>query len=416
MKSRTAYLIIALGVWLIAAPLTFSSRIDGFGYSDLCSGLLLVILGALSIAERRVWSGWAVGIVGLWLQFAPLLFWAPSAWMYLNNTLIGSIAIVLCFQLAKEPVPAIDDEMPLGWSCAPSTWNYRIPTVGLAILCWFFSRYMAAFQLGYIDHIWDPFFKNGTLHVITSKISKDFPVSDAGLGAFSYSLEFLLGWQGSTRRFATMPWLVLFFGFLVIPVSVVSIMLIILQPVAVGAWCSWCLATAAVMLIMIVLTAGELAAALELMYDAKRRKDSLWQVFWKGEKIDPALVQHRKVEKREGLGITFPWNLLLSILIGIWLMVSPSHLNVVGGLATSDYILGPLVIAFSVMSLAEVFRSLRFCNLLFGLGLLLAPLFTSHSSAAGIVNNLLFGALIIALAWRKGKITQRYGSWERLIF
>jgi hypothetical protein len=97
-------------------------------------------------------------------------------------------------------------------------------------------------------------------------------------------------------------------------------------------------------------------------------------------------------------------------------MVTPSHLGTTGILATSDYILGPLVISFSVMALTEVFRILRFCNVLFGLGLLLCPLIASDASLLSILNNVLFGALIIAFAWRKGAITHRYGSWEKLIF
>jgi hypothetical protein len=277
---------------------------------------------------------------------------------------------------------------------------------------------MAAFQLGYIDHIWDPFFTDGTLKVITSQISKNFPVSDAGLGALCYTLESLLGWQGNSRRWAEMPWLVFAFGFLVIPVGIVSITLIILQPVVVGAWCSWCLATAAFMLIMIVLTAGELAAVLQYLNSARKRGDSLWKVFWKGGKVDRALFQAKPHSRPKGShpwGITLPWNLLVSIAIGIWLMASPSVLRIHGGLATSNYIIGPMIAAFSVISLAEAFRGIRFVNILFGISLIMAPWLASESNLFLIASSVLSGLIVIFLALRRGKVSERFGAWEKLI-
>lgn len=277
---------------------------------------------------------------------------------------------------------------------------------------------MGAFQLGYIDHIWDPFFTDGTLHVITSKISKDFPVSDAGMGALCYTLESLLGWQGNSRRWAGMPWLVFAFGFLVIPVGIVSITLIILQPVVVGAWCSWCLATAAFMLIMIVLTAGELAAVLQLMNEVRKKGGSVWNVFWKGGRPDQDSTRIKPGSRPKGelhWGITLPWNLLVSAAIGIWLMASPSILTTHGALATNNYIEGPMIAAFSIIALAEAFRSVRFINILFGIGLVLAPWLASGTNLLSVWNNVLAGLFIIALSFRKGRISERYGAWQKLI-
>lgn len=280
-KKKIALLTVALGFWLIAIPLSFEVSSCKMFCNDAIAGILLIAFGVLSLAPKRIWSGWAVGAVGVWLQLAPLVFWAPSAISYLNDTVIGAIAIVFSFYLTESFYPKNEKgaEKPQGWSCNPSSWRPRIITTCLAMLCWSFSRYMALFQLGYIDHIWDPIFKDGTLRVITSQISHDFPVSDAGLGAFGYTLEFLLGWQGSIRRWYTMPWLVMLFGLLVVPVSVVSIVLIILQPVVVGAWCTWCLATAACMLIMILLTGSELIATIGFLRQSVQEGHSFWKVF-----------------------------------------------------------------------------------------------------------------------------------------
>ncbi len=417
-KNRIALLTVALGLWLIAFPLTFGYNGHPVGLSDLASGILLVIFGLFSLAPARVWSGWAAGLVGVWLQMAPLLFWAPDAVMYINDTLVGAIAIVLSFLLAKKEDTGSLTGIPTGWSYNPSGWAHRIPTVGLATLCWFFSRYMAAFQLGYIDQVWDPFFTDGTFHVITSTISQDFPVSDAGMGALCYTFEALLGWQGNSRRWANMPWLVFAFAFLVIPVGIVSITLIILQPVVVGFWCSWCLATAAFMLLMIVLTAGELAAVLQFLKESRQRGESAWKVFWKGGNADRPQTP-AKPRSRPGdaipWGFTLPWNLLTSFVLGIWLMASPSVLDTTGGLATSSFILGPMIAAFSVIALAEVFRAVRYLNVLLGLGLMITPWLVMESSDVSMGNNLVVGLLIILLSFRKGKISERYGAWDKLI-
>jgi hypothetical protein len=63
---------------------------------------------------------------------------------------------------------------------------------------------MAAYQLGYIDSIWEPFFSgvagNGTQTILTSDVSKAWPISDAGLGAATYLIEVLSTFMGDQRR------------------------------------------------------------------------------------------------------------------------------------------------------------------------------------------------------------------------
>lgn len=258
---------------------------------------------------------------------------------------------------------------------------------------------MAAYQLGYISSVWDPFFVEGTRKVLSSEVSHAFPVSDAGLGAFGYTLEFLLGWQGDSQRWAKIPWLVCLFGFLVIPVSVVSVLLIILQPLVVGAWCSLCLATAVFMSIMILFTAPELIATLLLLKEAKHNV-RFWHVFWHG-------VDEEKVKSvKQAFGITFPWNLLLLVVLGIWLIISASYASS-ASLSNVHYVLGPLIAFISLIACAEVFRSLRFFNLLFGAILLISPWIYRESSLLAIFHNLILGLLVFFLTFPKGKIVER---------
>ncbi len=419
-KKRVALLCVAVGFWLIAIPLTFEYKSKALLCSDILSGIFLIVFSLLSLAPRRIWSQWCIAGTGVWLQLAPLIFWAPTSLNYINDTLIGALLIALSFTLTNNRLSKNGSGAPFpkGWSYNPSSWLPRIFTVGLAMLCWLFSRYLAAYQLGYIDQMWDPIFHSGSLRVITSKISHDFPVSDAGLGALGYTLEFLLGWHGSSRRWYTMPWLVLIFGFLVIPVSLISIVLIILQPVVVGAWCFWCLATAVCMLVMILFSGSEIIATIEFLREAVSEGHSFWKVVWKGGKINeislPKKPRNRKKYK-VAWGFSCSWNLVALIALGAYLMLSPYLFSITGSLATVSYIIGPFMITFGVVSMVEVYRILRFVNVFLGGSLILAAFFWLEPGHSVDWNAVLIGVLSIAFSWRKGMIRERYGSWERHI-
>ena len=61
-----------------------------------------------------------------------------------------------------------------------------------------------------------------------------------------------------------MPWAVLLFCVLVVPVGVVSIVLVVLQPLAVGAWCGLCLFTAVTTVLMVSPAVDEVVAGASL--------------------------------------------------------------------------------------------------------------------------------------------------------
>ena len=71
--------------------------------------------------------------------------------------------------------------------------------------------------------------------------------------------------MGDPRRWRTMPWMVALFGFMVVPLGIVSVVLIMLQPVVVGAWCTFCLLSALFMLIMVALSLDEVIAMLQFL-------------------------------------------------------------------------------------------------------------------------------------------------------
>ena len=98
--------------------------------------------------------------------------------------------------------------VPKGWSYNPSSWPQRWIMIAIGFAGYFVSRYLAAFQLGYIDFAWDPFFGDGTRQVLNSPMSHSFPISDAALGTAVYTFEFLMGFMGSPQHWRTMPWMV----------------------------------------------------------------------------------------------------------------------------------------------------------------------------------------------------------------
>lgn len=96
--------VILLGLWLISSPWTFGYRSVAMTWSDVASGVLLVTLAAAAFVPRYDFYGrWGVALVGTWLQFAPLVFWAPTQAAYINDTLIGALAIALSILVPMMP-------------------------------------------------------------------------------------------------------------------------------------------------------------------------------------------------------------------------------------------------------------------------------------------------------------------------
>src|SRR5206468_629325 len=96
--------VILLGLWLISSPWTFGYRSAAMTWSDVASGALLVVLAAAAFVPRYDFYGrWGVALVGTWLQFAPLVFWAPTPAAYITDTLIGVLAITLSILVPMMP-------------------------------------------------------------------------------------------------------------------------------------------------------------------------------------------------------------------------------------------------------------------------------------------------------------------------
>jgi hypothetical protein len=417
---------LTLGAWLVTSPFAFGYRSAAMTWSDVISGALIVVLSVAAASRRlNAYARWAVCFVGLWLLFAPLVFWTPDAAAYLNDTLVG--ALVIAFAVLVTMMPGMDmsvmagADVPPGWSYNPSSWLQRAPIILLALVGFLASRYMAAYQLGHINSVWDPFFGGGTRRVLESDVSKMFPISDAGLGALSYVLEILMGFMGDKARWRTMPWMVTFFGILVVPLGTVSVVLIILQPLAVGAWCSLCLLAGIAMLAMIPATLDEVVAMAQFLIQAKREGKPLWRTFWLG-----GAVEGEQDDRLTPFDWSRPlamfsdwlvgnWNLLLSIALGVWLMFAPAIFQTTGRAADSGHLVGALIVTFAAIAIAEVGRAVRFINVLFGAWLVVAPFLLAGFTTAAMVNGIVVGVALVVLSLPRGKIHGRYGSWQPYI-
>lgn len=445
--------LIMLGFWLIMTPLTFNydigvvspsggrevwldlpTRIACMKNSDMISGFLLTLLGFRSLKANHPVSLWISCFIGVWLSFAPILFWAPTAISYYNDTFIGMIVMALTVLIPGMPNMINYMEMgtshPPGWSYNPSSWSQRWILIVLGFLGWMVSRYLAAFQLGYIDTVWDPFFGNSTAQVLNSSMSHALPISDAGLGSLAYTLEFLMGFMGSPARWRSMPWMVTLFGILVIPLGLVHIFLVISQPVTVGFWCTFCLLAALIMLPMIPLEVDEVIAMAQFIKRKVKSGEGFWKIFWKGggeeeRKVDvknredmPDLYSFPdgpgRIVKSSFWGMNFPVSLILSSLLGLLIVFLPWWIETT---KTHDNILrvsGLLIITTAVIAMGETLRPFRLLNVLFALVAGASGFVLSASAAINLISASL-GILVALTSLPKGKIKHTFAGWDKFL-
>jgi uncharacterized membrane protein len=413
-----------LGAWLATSPAIIGTHSITLTTSDVASGSLIIVLSILA-GLRFTWAAWLVGVVGLWLMSAPLVLWAPTALAYDTGTLVGTLVITFALVV---PHLAADRELvgphaPPGWSYNPSAWPQRLGIVALAFVQFFVARHLAAYQLGYTSAVWDPIFGDGTRQVLESNVSQAFPVSDAGLGAVTYLIEALAGLLGGTRRWRTMPWIVLLFGVLIVPVGVVSIVLVVLQPLVVGAWCALCLVTAVLTVFMISPAVDEVVATLQFLLHARGEGRSLWHAFWNGGTIE-VHPQEESSKPRQSLARqiasgmelnTVPWNLAVCAVLGGWLMLAPSVLGTSGTAAGNDQLVGALIITFAVIGFGESARAARFVNVPLGVWLVIAPWVLEGVTSVARWNDLAVGLVVILLSLPRGRIESQFGGWSRYI-
>jgi hypothetical protein len=195
---------------------------------------------------------------------------------------------------------------------------------------------------------------------------------------------------------------------------VVSIVLVILQPWAVGAWCTLCLVSALLCLATLPPAMDEAVASIQFLLRARRKGQSLWRTLLQGE------VREGRPEAEGHLADTWfdlrtPWNLVLSALAGFWLMFTPAIFGLAGMLAHFQTLTGALVVTFAVMAMAEAGRLLRLANIAFGAWILSIPWVAGPAPSPAAWSNAAAGLCLVALSFRRGPVREHYGPWDRWI-
>jgi hypothetical protein len=458
------YFNLMLGFWLLTSPFTLGYMSDFapdtnqlrvmverglpsfelrnllMTWSDVISGILVIVFSMLSADawRRNPWAQWANAFVGLWLLFAPLLFWTPLPEAYANGTLVGALVIALSVLIPMMPGMSMagmmgKPDVPRGWAYTPSSWLQRMPIAVLALIGFLIARVLGAYQLGHINAVWEPFFAgsgamkglmNGTETIITSDMSKAWPIPDGALGGIVYMVELAMIWMGGKTRWRTMPWMVLALAIEMLPLGLVSIYFVIIQPIVIGTWCTLCLIAALAMVVMIPYSLNEFVAMGQFMAEAHRKGKPFWRTFWTGDAMEGGSDDTSKglvATPREQIaqatrGVTYPWTLTLSIAIGVWLTFTRVTFDSFGAMANSDHLVGLLVVTFSIMAWAEVGRAIRFINIPFGIWLIAAPwLLDGIASPLAAWNGVICGLLLIVLALPRGRIRDSYAGWDRYI-
>jgi hypothetical protein len=112
------------------------------------------------------------------------------------------------------------------------------------------------------------------------------------------------------------------------------------------------------------------------------------------------------------------WAHIINTFLGAWLMAAPAIFHHLGQPAEfNDRIVGPLVATFSCVAIWECTRAVRWVAFVGGLWLLPSAFFMGYGTM-GMVNALLCGVAIAALALVKGKLTTPFGGgwmilWKR---
>jgi Vitamin K epoxide reductase family len=161
---------------------------------------------------------------------------------------------------------------PPGWHDNPTAWRKRLRIASLALAGLGVSGYLTLYQLGLFQTVWDPFFGNGSRAVL----DWTHPFPDGALGVAAYGAEVALSFIGGPDRWRTLPWTVIAFGIVIVSGAVTSVALMIVQPVAVGHWCTLCLCSAALSLMILPLGIDEPLAGLQHLARVRASGGPTW--------------------------------------------------------------------------------------------------------------------------------------------
>jgi len=302
---------------------------------------------------------------------------------------------------SRPDSPAI----PPGWTMNPSEPKRRLILALLAAMGFLTAGYLALYQTNVVSNVWEPFFGNGSKVILDSSLSRKLPVPDAALGAAAYFVDALLQFAGGEDRWRSHPWFVLFNGATAIGLGVTALILMIMQPIAYGTYCSLCLFSAFISINLVGPTMEECLAALQYLgrkYTSPTERQQEQLIEQIGEPEHPAVVS-----SWDATGIRLRH--LVGVAIGLWLMASPAAIGFAGYARADMRITGPIVVVLSVLAIWPATRWFARLNAFAGGWMMIGPILLQAEHLL-LFSIILLGAVVVSLAVFPGSAERQIGG------
>ncbi len=96
-----------LGIWLCIAPWALRFDLEpGATRTAVTTGVLLILVEAITLSVFRTWEEWFNVVLGLWLIAAPWVIATRSAAATANFVVVGLIVLALAIYEMRNPGPA----------------------------------------------------------------------------------------------------------------------------------------------------------------------------------------------------------------------------------------------------------------------------------------------------------------------
>jgi len=151
-------------------------------------------------------------------------------------------------------------------------WRRRVQVAVLAGMGFCIAGYLAAYQLGLLREIWEPFFGNGTTRVLHSFVAAMLPVPDAALGAIGYAIELVATLAGTAERWRSRPKLVLMYAVVVAGMGIAGLTLFGVQAFVLHAFCTLCMVSAIISIAIALLARNEVFASYKVLYGERNSR------------------------------------------------------------------------------------------------------------------------------------------------
>ncbi len=296
-------------------------------------------------------------------------------------------------------------DIPPGWTSNPSAPRRRIVLAIMATMGFLTAGYLALYQTDVISTVWEPFFGNGSKVILDSSLSRWLPVPDAALGAAAYFVDALLQFAGGEDRWKSHPWFVLANGATSIGLGVAALVLLIIQPVAYGTYCTLCMFSALISINLVGPTVEECLAALQHLgrkYTKPTERQKEKEAEQTGEPEHPAVANQWEAG---GLRLRH----LFGVIIGLWLMASPAAIGFAEYPRADVRITGPFVVVLSVLAIWPGTRWFAHLNAFAGGWMMIGPILLQAPHLL-LFPTIMLGAVVVALAVFPGNAAPQIGG------